>query len=105
LPETLVTVALGNGFIVTGMLWGAFLAKLIDRQLRSAAVYLFVLAVLSFFGVIHSASPDGLMYFPWQLSGIARQVPYQFAGAYAILGVMLLGLSLTRESREKPAHA
>jgi adenine/guanine/hypoxanthine permease len=104
LPEMLVTVALGNGFIVTGMLWGGFLAKLIDRQLKTSAMYLFVLAALSFFGVIHSASPDGLMYLPWQIAGVARQIPYQFAGAYAILGVMLLVLSTTRESREKPAH-
>jgi adenine/guanine/hypoxanthine permease len=100
LPELLVTVALGNGFIVTGMLWGAFLAKMIDRQLRPAIVYLFVLAALSFFGVIHSASPDGLMYMPWELSGAARQIPFQFAGAYLILGVMLWLLSLTKESKE-----
>jgi AGZA family xanthine/uracil permease-like MFS transporter len=103
LPELQVTVALGNGFIVTGMLWGAFLAKLIDRNLQAAAVYLFVLAFLSFFGVIHSASPDGLMYLPWELAGTARQVAFQFAGAYLILGLMLLALSKTRESKE-PAH-
>jgi AGZA family xanthine/uracil permease-like MFS transporter len=105
LPELLVTVALGNGFIVTGMLWGAFLAKMIDRRLRVAAFYLFVLAALSFFGVIHSASPDGLMYFPWDLSGIARQVPYQFACAYLVLGGMMLILSMTRESKEPATHS
>lgn len=105
LPEMLVTVALGNGFIVTGMLWGAFVAEMIDRKLRVAAVYLFVLAVLTFFGVIHSSSPDGLMYLPWTLHGAAQQVPYQFAAAYCVLGVMLLVLSLTRESREQGAHA
>ena len=38
LPDMLVTVALGNGFILTGMLWGAFLAKMIDRQLRSDGI-------------------------------------------------------------------
>jgi len=105
LPELLVTVALGNGFIVTAMLWGAFVAELIDRRLRIAAVYLFVLAGLTFFGVIHSASPDGLMYLPWTLTGMAREVPYQFAGAYFALGVMFLLLSLTPQSRERPLHA
>ncbi len=105
LPETLVTVALGNGFIVTGMLWGGFLAKLIDHRLRTAAGYLFVLAVLSFFGVIHSASPDGLMYLPWQLSDLPRQIPHQFGAAYAILGLLLLALSVTREARSAPAHS
>lgn len=98
LPELLVTVALGNGFIVTAMLWGGFLALLIDRRLRSASLYLFILATLTFFGVIHSASADGLMYLPWTLGGIARQVPYQFALAYAVLGLMLLASSLMRES-------
>jgi AGZA family xanthine/uracil permease-like MFS transporter len=105
LPELLVTVALGNGFIVTGMLWGGFLAELIERKLRGAALYLFVLAALTLFGVIHSASPDGLMYLPWTLTGLARQIPYQFAGAYAVLGVMFLLLSLTKESRLPAEHA
>lgn len=107
LPEMLITVAMGNGFIVTAMLWGGFLAELIDRKLRAASVFLVLLAGLSFFGVIHSASPDGAMYLPWDLSGIARQIPYQFAGAYLVLALMLLALSRTRESglpSEGPAH-
>src|SRR6266567_2272475 len=37
LPDLLVTVALGNGFILTSMLWGAFVAKLIDRRLKTAS--------------------------------------------------------------------
>ena len=100
LPELLVTVALGNGFIVTAMLWGAFLAEMIDRRLRRSAVYLGVLAVMTFFGVIHSSSPDGAMYFPWNLSGFAQQVPYQFTLAYVVLAMVLLALSWTKESRE-----
>jgi AGZA family xanthine/uracil permease-like MFS transporter len=99
LPDVLVTVALGNGFIVTAMLWGAFLAEMIDKRLRHSAAYLLILAVLAFFGVIHSASPDGVMYFPWQLDAFMRQVPYQFAAAYLALALLLLLLSLTRDSR------
>lgn len=101
LPELLVTVALGNGFIVTAMLWGGFLAELIDRHLTRSAVYLAILAVLAFFGVIHSSSPDGVMYLPWKLYGIAQQIPYQFALAYLVLAVLLLLLSRTAESREQ----
>jgi len=100
LPEVLVTVALGNGFIVTAMLWGGFLVELIDRRLKVSAVYLFVLAFLTFFGVIHSASPDGLMYLPWTLTGLGREIPYQFAAGYMVLGMMILALSFTRQSRE-----
>jgi len=100
LPEALVTVALGNGFILTAMLWGGFLAELIDRHLRKSAIYLFILALLAFFGIIHSASPDGNMYKPWLLTGLAQQVPYQFALGYLVLAVMILLLSLTPESKE-----
>jgi AGZA family xanthine/uracil permease-like MFS transporter len=100
LPELLVTVALGNGFILTAMLWGAFMAKLIDRKLKTSALYLFILAALSFVGIIHSASPDGNMYLPWNLTGLARQIPYQFTMAYVVLALMLFSLSFTKESRE-----
>jgi AGZA family xanthine/uracil permease-like MFS transporter len=100
LPELLVTVAVGNGFILTAMLWGAFMAKLIDRKLKTSAVYLFILAALSFVGIVHSASPDGNMYLPWHLTGLARQIPYQFSLAYVVLALMLFGLSLTKESRQ-----
>ena len=100
LPELLVTVALGNGFILTAMLWGAFLAEMIDRRMRLAALYLGILAVFTFFVVVHSASPDGTMYLPWHLAGAQRAVPYQFGLAYAVFAGLLLLLSLTRASRE-----
>ena len=64
LPEVLVTVALGNGFILTAMLWGAFVAEMIDRRMRRCAAYLGILAVFTFFGVVHSALPEGQMYLP-----------------------------------------
>jgi AGZA family xanthine/uracil permease-like MFS transporter len=105
LPETLVTIALGNGFILTAMLWGGFLAELIDRRLKVSAIYLFILAALTFFGVIHSASPDGVMYLPWTLQGMAQKIPYQFALAYVVFALMLLLFALTKESREpRPEH-
>lgn len=100
LPELLVIVALGNGFILTAMLWGAFLAKLIDRRLRACAAYLFILAALSFFGVVHSALPEGNMYLPWNLAAPFKRIPCQFAAAYAAMAAMLLALSCSRESRE-----
>ncbi|HTX18683.1 MAG TPA: hypothetical protein VMG34_08480 [Bacteroidota bacterium] len=104
LPEMLVTVALGNGFILTAMLWGGFLAEMIDRRLRRSAGYLLILAVLSFFGVVHSASPDGMMYLPWTLSGTALKIPYQISSAYALFSLMLFLFSFTSGARE-PAPA
>ena len=100
LPELLVTVALGNGFILTAMLWGAFMAKLIDRQVRVAAFYVSVCAVLTFFGIIHSAMPDGNMYFPWTLAYPFNQIPFQFTAGYLALAALLLVLSFSKESKE-----
>jgi len=106
LPEMLVTVALGNGFILTGMLWGAFLAKLIDRELKTASLYLWILAGFAFVGVIHSAVPDGSMYWPWTLPAPANQVPYQFAAGYAVLALLFFALSFHKGHREAgaPGH-
>jgi adenine/guanine/hypoxanthine permease len=103
LPEVLVTIAVGNGFILTAMLWGAFLAEMIDRRLTRSALYLGILAVFSFFGVIHSSSPEGNIYLPWTLAaGLHRAIPYQFALAYAVLAAIVLLLSLSKESKEPP---
>src|SRR5207248_6938600 len=85
LPDLLVTVALGNGFILTAMLWGAFVAKLIDRQLKTASFYLLLCAAFTFFGIIHSALPEGNMYLPWLLPDSARRIPYQFTAGYVVL--------------------
>jgi adenine/guanine/hypoxanthine permease len=82
LPDLLVTIALGNGFILTAMLWGAIVVKLIDGRIRAAATYLFVCAVMTYFGLIHSALPDGNMYLPWNLAEFARRLQNQLAGAY-----------------------
>lgn len=99
--ENMVIVALGNGFILTAMLWGAFVATLIDRKLRLSALYLVILAFLTFFGVIHSVMPDGNMYLPWTLpTEDHRDVPYQFAAGYLALAAMFFGLSFTPESKE-----
>lgn len=100
LPEALVTVALGNGFILTGMLWGAFLAELINRRLRICSAYLAILAVMTFFGIIHSSSPDANVYLPWMLTGSAREIPYQFAQSYLVLAVLFFGLSFTKGGKE-----
>jgi AGZA family xanthine/uracil permease-like MFS transporter len=103
LPEVLITVALGNGFILTALLWGAMLAELIDRRLRRAVAYLLVLALFTFFGFIHSSSPDGSMYLPWLIAdGFERCIPYQLGLAYLALAGLFLALSFTPESREAP---
>jgi len=104
LPEVLVIIALGNGFILTGMLWGAFLAEMIDRRLGRSAVHLTILAVLSLFGLVHSSSPDAAIYLPWMLAGPSQQIPLQFALAYALLAMLLFLLSRSAAARESPVQ-
>jgi adenine/guanine/hypoxanthine permease len=103
LPEILVTIALGNGFIFVGMLWGGMFAEMINRNLRRSSVYLFILAALSFFGVVHSSSLEGKMYFPWTLqAGPQQELAYYFALGYLILGTMIFCMSFTHGAK-KPA--
>jgi AGZA family xanthine/uracil permease-like MFS transporter len=101
LPEALVIIALGNGFILTGMLWGSFLAEMIDHRLRVCSVYLTILAIFSFFGIIHSAFPDGNVYFPWSLTGTPRLIPYEFGQSYLLLAMMMFFLSFTKRVKEQ----
>ena len=105
LPELLVTVALGNGFILTAMLWGAFVAELVDRRLKAAALYLSISAGFTFFGIIHSASINGNIYMPWTLDEPFRQIPYQFTAGYLVLALLIFLLSFTAEARRAQRNA
>jgi AGZA family xanthine/uracil permease-like MFS transporter len=82
--------ALGNGFILTAMLWGAFGAKLVDRRLLATAVYLGICALFSFFGVIHSVDPAGGLYLPW---GIDGDLHWRIGVGYTVFAVLLVGLN------------
>jgi len=104
LPEMLVTIALGNGFILTAMLWGGFLAELIDRHLKRSSAYLLILAVLSFFGIVHSASPDGMMYLPWNLIGIAQKFHTSSLRPILFFQLCCFVFSFTKESLEPMAE-
>ena len=53
------------------------------------------LAVATFFGVIHSALPEGSVYLPWNLATpLLRSIPYQFAAGYVVLAAIILLLSI-----------
>jgi len=96
LPELAVIFALGNGFIITAMLWTAAVAAMIDGRLRRASGFLLVAAALAAFGLIHSVDPRGGIYLPWQLQGLPRVISAQFVGAYVALAAVMGLLSLGR---------
>ncbi len=100
-PSTLETiVALGNGFIVTATIWGAFLAEMIDRRTGAAVAFLVAGATLCAFGVMHSVRADGGVYLPWALPAGERFEVVQYCGAYLVLAVVLAGLAaIDRRSR------
>jgi hypothetical protein len=85
LPELAVIVMLGNGFIITSMVWASFVVALIDHRPYKAAAIVLLGAGLTLFGVIHSVEPGGDMYLPWLLDAPARALVWQFVGAYTVL--------------------
>ncbi|MCP4178746.1 MAG: hypothetical protein GY756_13355 [bacterium] len=103
-PNILVLAALVNGFILTGMLWGGLVAELIDRNLKKSAVYLFILAVFSFFGIVQSVDINGIMYLPWTLPDIARTMCYHITIGYLVLGILFLFLSFQKNIKEATHH-
>ena len=95
-----VFVMLANGFILTAMLWGAFLAFLIDHRFAASSVTLAICSALSLFGVIHSVLPTGGIYLPWSPSLQGSVAPYHWAAAYAVVAIMIaaLGASARRSA-------
>ena len=101
LPEMATIVVLGNGFIITAMLWATALVALVDRRPGIAVATLLAAAVATLFGVIHSVHPAGALVLPWQLEGLRQAIAFNFAAAYAVLAGLVALLSLQR----RPAPA
>ena len=97
-PELAVTMMLGNGFIITSMVWAAMLAALIDGRTWRAVGALLIGAAFTAFGVMHSAHPQGGLYWPWALEGRTLSLMLQFTAAYLTLAALLALLSLTNRT-------
>lgn len=93
ISDHLAIVILGNGFIVTGMLWAAMLFFAMTHKWVSVFISSFVLAVLSYFGIIHSLYISGQLYLPWQLPETVKHIPLELALGYLSFGVLTLVLS------------
>lgn len=94
LSELAAITMLGNGFIITSMIWASFVVALIDGRTLRASAILLLGAAFTFFGLIHSADPAGSLYLPWQLGEAARAMVWQFTGAYVALATVLALLSI-----------
>jgi AGZA family xanthine/uracil permease-like MFS transporter len=87
-------LVLGNGFILTALLWGWSLAAILDRRLPVAAALLAVASLASLSGVIHSPLPSGALFWPW---AAPAPVTGQVAGAYGV-GAMVCWVAARRLS-------
>jgi AGZA family xanthine/uracil permease-like MFS transporter len=81
---------LGNGFILTAMLWGGILSALISKRPRVSAVYALACALLTMCGLMHSIFPTGEVYLPWS---IPEHLHWEVASAYFILAGLFWILS------------
>lgn len=78
--ETVHTVILlGNGFIISALIWGAAAAELVDRRFARSAWCLVAGAVACLFGVIHSPAAQGTFLLPWRAGS---PLPWHFAFGY-----------------------
>ncbi|MCS6985306.1 MAG: hypothetical protein NZM25_09320 [Leptospiraceae bacterium] len=93
--ESWITInALGHGFVLTGMLWGAITAYLIEKKYLRSVAYLAVCALFSFFGIIHSVLPEGGLHLPWKIPlEMKGPHPYVITSAYLILAGFIFFLS------------
>ena len=83
-----ISMLLGHGFIITSMLWAGALATMIDRKVYVAGLYFAIMALLTFFGFIHSVAPHGDIYLPWTLDDPA--MVYRLTMAYLLVGGLIM---------------
>jgi AGZA family xanthine/uracil permease-like MFS transporter len=84
-------LVLGNGFIVTAVVWGAALAWIIDRRLGLAAVAFALASLATLVGVMHSPLPGGAVFWPWS-PGAPQAIALPLAGAYGVLAGLCAAL-------------
>ena len=105
---------LGNGFILSALLWAAAAAMIIDRRLLTAAAFLAVGSLGSLSGMIHSPLASGGLFWP---GGSGSAWPGLLAGGYGLLASLLVLLAPRGEGaggesgadqdtrRDREAHA
>lgn len=100
ISSSLAILLLGNGFIITGMMWASILCFAIDRKWVSSFICCLILSGLSYFGLIHSVYITGQMYWHSKLPESVSTVPLQLCLGYLALGLIILGLSRFQTKEE-----
>ena len=76
---------LGNGLILTALLWGWTLVAIIERRLGVAGARCAFASLVTLFGVIHSPLADGALFWPW---AAPAALPQRLAGAYGAVAAI-----------------
>src|SRR5207249_11484546 len=90
-PTYQALLVLGNGFILTAVLWGWALVTMIDRRFLVTAAVLAIASLATLVGLVHSPLPGGALFWPWA-PGAPRALP--LAGAYGVLAALCAAASL-----------
>lgn len=78
-------LVLGNGFILTAVLWASAVVFIIDRRFGLAACIFAVASLATLCGLVHSPLPSGALFWPWAPpSGL----PARVAGAYGVMAAV-----------------
>lgn len=93
------TLVLGNGFIVTSLLWGGAFAALLDHRLVRAAVFMAVCSAATLCGAIHSPLASGATFLPW---APPEPLVWHLAAGYGVMALVFLALSVKFERRLAP---
>jgi AGZA family xanthine/uracil permease-like MFS transporter len=100
---------LGNGFVITSMVWVALLVWIIDRRFLACLVLCLAAALMTVVGLMHSPYPDARLFWP---GAATPSVVFALATGYLLLGVLCLALgrgtralSQAREQPEAPNDA
>lgn len=109
---------LGNGFILTSLLWSSGLAMAIDRRLVTSAIFFATAGAMTLFGIIHSPLDSNAVFLPigipgidssWVLDPKLQGRVFQFAASYFVTAILLVIWDqierpepITEVDREKP---
>src|SRR5438094_6089253 len=88
-------LVLGNGFILTAVLWGWALVTMIERRFLLTAAVLAVASLATLVGLVHSPLPGGAVFWP-SAESAPRATALPLAGAYGVLAAVCAAASLQR---------
>jgi adenine/guanine/hypoxanthine permease len=94
----LTLTVLGNGFILTALLWSTATVFIIERRLALTGLAFVAASAASLCGLIHSPLSSGALFWPWAPpSGVSLQL----AGAYGIAASLCCLTALARGRRSR----